>query len=336
MKYNHLGYTGIFTTDIALGTMTFGDPREKGTSPEESERIIHAYLDAGGNHIDTANVYNDGVSEEIVGKAIQGRRDSLILATKVNFANTEDPNRKGLSRNNIIKSAEESLKRLQTDYIDLYYMHCWDPQTPIEESLRAFDDLVTSGKVRYIGVSNFKVWQLMKALGYSDAMGWSRFVAAQYQYSLVVRDIEYEFVELCEEEGMGIMPWGPLGGGFLTGKYKRDKKPESGRIATHPDHTEEAWKRRNTDRNWAIMDAVREIAESHDVSPAEVAIAWTRQKTAVSSVIIGARTMPQLESNLKAAELNLSDEEMKTLDEVSALPERYPYRFQENYARKEP
>ena len=217
MRYRQLGRSGLLVSELALGTMVFGEDSQRSTLPEEAERMIHRFLDEGGNHIDTANVYADGRSEEIVGKAIQNKRGQVVLATKVRFRSGGDgPNNLGLSRYHIIRSVEDSLQRLTTETIDLLYMHSWDPLSPLDELLRAFDDLVTAGKVRYIGVSNFKAWQLMKALGLSDFKGWARFVAAQYQYSLVVRDIEAEFSDLCLSEGVGITPWGPLGGGFCN------------------------------------------------------------------------------------------------------------------------
>jgi aryl-alcohol dehydrogenase-like predicted oxidoreductase len=334
MQYRQLGRSGLFISSLSLGTMTFGDDRPKGTKEKEAHQIIHRYIEAGGNHIDTANVYNAGVAEEITGRALKGKRQDIILATKVNFPEGEGINDKGLSRHNIIRTVENSLRRMQTDYVDLLYMHAQDTTTPIQESLRAFDDLVRSGKVRYIGVSNFMAWRLMKALATSDAKGMERFVAAQYQYSLVKRDLEYEFQSLFAEEGLGLLPWSPLGGGFLTGKYKRDQQPEEGRIATHPDHTEEAWHRRNTAQNWTVIDAMKPITEAHNASYAQVAIAWAQQRPNVCSVIIGARTMPQLEDNLGAADLILAADEMDSLNHASRLPEQYPYRFLDNYEQK--
>lgn len=334
MKLKRLGNTGLLTTDICLGTMIFGEQSERSTPPKEAERMIHAYIDAGGNHIDTANVYADGRSEEIVGKAIKGKRSNLIVATKVNFAMGDGPNERGLSRHNIMQAVEDSLRRLDTDYIDLYYMHCWDDNTPIEESLRAFDDLVRQGKVRYIGFSNFKAWQAMKALSVSDAQGLERFVAGQYQYSLINRDIEYEYTDLFASEGIGMTPWGPLAGGFLSGKYKRGERPDDGRIATSNEDDEEAWHRRNTERNWNIIDAVGEIAESRGISYPQVALAWVRVQPTVSSVIIGVRTMAQLEDNLAATDIQLSEDELAHLDQASAMPELYPYRFLETLGRK--
>jgi aryl-alcohol dehydrogenase-like predicted oxidoreductase len=337
MKYKQLGRTGLLVSDICLGTMIFGEENARSTPAKEAKRMIHAYLDAGGNHIDTADVYAGGKSEEIVGEALQGRRSDVVLATKVRFPTGEGQNQAGLSRRYIITAVENSLRRLQTDYIDLYYMHCWDPLTPIEESLRAFDDLVTAGKIRYLGVSNFKAWQLMKALGLSDRNGWHRFVAAQYQYSLIKRDIEYEFTDLCQSEGVSLTPWGPLGGGFLTGKYRRDEKPTEasvGRIATTAEHTEEAWSRRNTERNWRILAAVEAIATSRKVTIPQIALAWLRVQPAVASVIIGARTMSQLTDNLGAAEIELTAVELAQLDEASTLPELYPYRMISAYGQR--
>jgi aryl-alcohol dehydrogenase-like predicted oxidoreductase len=299
--------------------------------------MIHRYLDAGGNHIDTANVYAYGKSEEIVGSALQGRRDKVILASKVRFATGEGPNQSGLSRLHIFDAVEASLKRLGTGYLDLLYMHCWDPFTPLEESLHAFDDLVRMGKIRYVGVSNFKAWQLMKGLGLCSANGWVRFIAAQYQYSLVKRDIEYEFIDLCLSEGVGLTPWGPLGGGFLSGKYRADQRPtmaSEGRLSTMPAETEESWTRRNTVRNWQVLEVIAKIAAELNVTAPQVAIAWLRHQPAVASVVLGARTMEQLEDNLKAGDLDLPGELLEGLNQVSALPEVYPYRFIKEYGSR--
>ena len=286
MKYYPLGRSGLLVSGIGLGTMIFGEHSARSADEPAALRLIHHFLDAGGNHIDTANVYAKGRSEEIVGKAIRDRRQQVVLATKVRFAMGAGPNDAGLSRYHILRSVDDSLRRLQTDVIDLLYMHCWDPLTPLEESLRAFDDLVTAGKVRYIGVSNFKAWQLMKALSISDRCRWARFVAAQYQYSLVERNIESEFSELCLTEGIGITPWGPLGGGFLTGKYRPDQRttlPEEGRLATQPESDKETWGRRNTERNWRILDAVDQVSKAHPGSTySQVALAWLAQPAVAS------------------------------------------------------
>ena len=219
---------------------------------------------------------------------------------------------------------------LGTDYVDLLYVHCFDPVTPLDETVRALDDLVRAGKVRYLGISNFKAWQLMKAQGLARELGATAFVAAQYQYSLVKRDVEYEFADLCPSEGLGLVPWGPLGGGFLTGKYT-ESGPTEGRIATTPDETEESWSRRSTARNWAILGLVRDLAARHGATPSQVALAWLLARPAVATVILGARTPTQLDDNLGALDVALTDEELAALEEVSALPELYPYRMIEEY-----
>jgi aryl-alcohol dehydrogenase-like predicted oxidoreductase len=339
MKYKQLGKSGLLLSELGLGTMIFGSTGENGTPAPDAERMIHQFLDFGGNHIDTANVYAGGRSEQIVGKAIKDRRSDIVLATKVRVPTGANPNSGGLSRFHIIQAIEASLQRLATDYIDLYYMHVWDPLTPLEESLRAFDDLVTAGKVRYIGVSNFKAWQVMKALAVSEKHNWVGFVAAQYQYSLVKRDIEYEFSDLCQTEGLGLTPWGPLGGGFLSGKYRPDRTPKTaseGRIATSSADLEEAWARRSTEKNWQIMSAVEEVAKQHAATHSQVALAWLKVQPAVSSVILGARTTSQLEENLKATGLELSSAELDHLNEVSKLPELNPYRMLEMYGKRNP
>lgn len=331
MHYRTLGKSGLLVSELALGTMIFGEEGWRGTDEATASRMIHHFLDAGGNHIDTANVYAGGRSEEILGRAIHDRRDQVVLATKVRFPMGKGPNAEGLSRYHILQSAEASLLRLQTDVIDLLYMHSWDPLTPLEESLRTFDDLVSAGKVRYIGVSNFKAWQLMKALSTSDAYGWVRFVAAQYQYSLVVRDIEREFIDMCQTEGVGVTPWGALGGGFLSGKYNPDKKPtnpDEGRLATARNDWEEAWMRRSNEQNWQTLSVMNEIVAAHSgATHSQVALAWLLSRPAVSSVILGARTMEQLEDNLAAVTLSISAEELARLDAVSALNDGYPYRM---------
>jgi aryl-alcohol dehydrogenase-like predicted oxidoreductase len=334
MEMRQLGRSGLLVSELCLGTMIFGENSPRSTPPEESLQLIYRYLDAGGNFIDTANVYADGRSEEIIGQSLNGRRNQVILATKIRHRRGKGANDIGLSRRHIMLEVENSLRRLGTDWIDLYYTHMWDPLVPIEETLRAFDDLVTAGKVRYIGVSNFKAWQLMKSLAVSDANGYARFIAAQYQHSLVVRDIEKEFVDLFHEEGIGSVPWGPLGGGFLSGKYRRGQKPASGRLATTPGQDEEAWDRRSTEQNWAVIDALGEIADSRGKSYSQVAIRWLLDRPEVSSVIAGVRTMAQLEDNLGAVGWSLSEEERARLDKVSAIQPGYPYRMMDLYGQR--
>ena len=336
MQYRRLGRSGLVVSDLCLGTMIFGETGPRSTPPDAAVRMVHRFLDAGGTFVDTADVYADGRSEEILGRALEGRRDGVVLATKVRFPTGEGRNDQGLSRHHVLRGVRASLRRLRTDAIDVLYVHCWDPLTPIDETLRALDDLVRAGDVRYLGVSNFKAWQVMKALGLSDARGWARFVAGQYQYSLVQRDIEHEFVDLAEVEGVGLVPWGPLGGGFLSGKYRRGERPSEGRIATATDEQAEAWTRRATDRNWRVVDAVGAVAEARGASYAQVALAWLRAQPAVSSVILGARTMAQLDDNLGAAELALSADELGALGEASRPPELYPYSMIETYGGRTP
>lgn len=337
MKYQRLGNSGLIVSDLCLGTMIFGEDGPRGTLPDVAKQIIHHYLDAGGTFIDTADVYAAGRSEEIVGRAVAERRDEVVLATKVRFPTGEGKNDAGLSRHHIMQGVYSSLERLKTDVIDVLYVHCWDSFTPLEETMRALDDLVTQGAVRYLGVSNFKAWQLMKALGISEANGYARFVAGQYQYSLVQRDIEYEFEDLVFSEGVGLTPWGPLGGGFLSGKYKRGERPESpdaGRIATATKEQAESWDNRATERNWQIVDAVGEVAEARGASYPQIALAWLRAQPTVSSVILGVRTLEQLKDNLGAADLELTQDELDALDAASKLPELYPYSMIETYGRR--
>ena len=335
MKFKPLGRSGLIVSELCLGTMVFGEDSTRAAEETTAVRLIHRFLYSGGNHIDNANLYAEGRSEEIVGKAIKDRRDQVVLATKVRFPMGEGPNELGLSRYHIMRSVEDSLRRLQTDTIDLLYMHAWDPLTPVEESVRAFNDLVTAGKVRYIAVSNFKAWQMMKALSVSDRHGWVRFIAAQYQFSLVERNIELEFIDLCLSEGLGIVPWGAIGGGFLSGKYRREESPQDGRLAMMPDDSEESWNRRNIDRNWRILDVMDDIVTTYDgLTHSQVALAWLLAQPAVDSVLIGIRTEAQLEDNLRAVEVQLSSDELARLNEVSAQEEGYPYRFLEMYAER--
>jgi aryl-alcohol dehydrogenase-like predicted oxidoreductase len=334
MEYKPLGRSGLMVSELCLGTMIFGEDSARGTDEPTAIRMIHQFLDAGGNFIDTADVYTRGRSEEITGKALKGRRARVVLATKVRGRMSDDPNDVGLSRRHVVAGCEASLRRLDTDHVDLLYAHLWDPLTPLDETLRAFDDLVTAGKVRYVGVSNFKAWQVMKALAISDAHGWARFIAAQYQYSLVVRDVEREFVSLFEAEGLGLVPWGPLGGGFLSGKYRPGDRPTEGRIAIMPDRTEEAWHRRATERNWAIVDAVGEIADVRGKTYAQVALAWLLARPTVVAPIVGARTPEQLADNLGAVGWELTPQELDRLSAVSAVEAGYPYRMMREYGAR--
>jgi aryl-alcohol dehydrogenase-like predicted oxidoreductase len=330
VEYRRLGRTGLMVSELCLGCMTFG--RE--ANEETSANMVSAFLEAGGNFIDTADVYSHGTSEEITGRAIRGVRDDVVLATKVRFPMGDGPNDVGLSRKHVLAGCEASLRRLGTDYIDLYQVHIWDAATPLEETLSALNDLVRAGKVRYVGVSNFTAWQLVKALGVSERRGFERFVSLQPQYSLVERNIERELLPACRAEGVGVLPWGPLGGGFLSGKYRRgERPPESSRIAGVPDEFEEAWARRAVERNWRTLDVVGEISEATGKSYPQIALNWLLQQEAVTAPIIGARTPEQLEDNLGATGWDLDREQVRRLSEASALEEVYPYRMIEGAQR---
>jgi aryl-alcohol dehydrogenase-like predicted oxidoreductase len=324
VEYRRLGRTGLMVSELCLGCLTFG--RE--LAEECSSEIIARFLGAGGNFIDTADVYAKGSSEEITGRAIKGVRDDVVLATKVRFPMGEGPNDVGLSRKHVISGCEASLRRLGTDYLDLFQVHAWDALTPLEEMLSALTDLVRAGKVRYIGVSNFTTWQLMKSLWISELRGLESFVCLQPQYSLVERNIEREILPVCREEGLGIIPWSPLGGGFLFGKYRRGERPPQGsRIAEAVEAMEEHWDRRATERNWDTLEIVAEICEETGESYAQISLNWLLRQEDVTAPIIGARTMEQLENNLSAAGWELSEEQVGRLSEASAIDEVYPYRF---------
>ena len=322
MEYRALGSTGTLVSELCLGCMTFGRELDE----DGSRELIKRFVDAGGNFLDTANVYSRGSSEEITGRAIKSMRDDLVVATKVRFPMGEGPNDVGASRKHIMAGAEASLRRLDTDYIDLYQIHCWDALTPLEETLSALTDLVRQGKVRYLGISNFTGWQIMKAMAVSDAHGFERFVTLQPQYSLVERNLEYELVPVCLDQGLGILPWGPLGGGFVSGKYRKgEQPPEGSRIADATSQMEESWERRANERNWRIIDVLGSIAEETDKSYSQVALNWLLNKPGVTAPILGARKLEQLEDNLGATGWRLDDKQMQRLDEVSEPPALYPY-----------
>ena len=326
MEYRQLGRSGLRVSTMTLGTMGFGGTgwaKAVGSLDVDAARaqIIMA-RDAGVNLIDTADVYSDGLSEEIVGKALGGDRDDVLLATKVRMPMGDGANDAGLSRHHIIRGAEASLRRLGTDWIDLYQVHEWDGQTPLEETLAALDHLVTSGKVRYVGASNYAGWQLMKALGVADRLGLTRFVSQQIYYSLQARDAENELVPLSIDQGLGILVWSPIAGGLLSGKYRRGVDAPAG--SRHLGEWDEP-PVHDEDRLYDTIDVLVAVGEAHGVSAAQVALAYTLAKPAVTSVIVGARTEEQLADNLAAADLTLSDDELARLDDVSAEPLRYPY-----------
>ena len=326
MQYRLLGRSGLAVSELCLGTMTFGNT----TSEHDSMDMIHRFLDCGGNFLDTANVYAAGRSEEIVGKTIQDRRSEVVLATKVRFATASHPNGVGVSRKHIMDGVEASLKRLQTDYIDLYQVHVWDHATPIEETLRALDNLVTSGKVRYIGCSNFFAWQLMKSLATSDWNRYVRFISIQPQYSLVSREMDREMLSLCLEENVGVIPWAPLGGGFLTGRYSREE-PSSGRLTTKLG--ESSWSNRASEHNFAVLDAVLNAAKELEKTPSQIALNWLLQRQGITSPIFGASTLEQFEDNMGSIGWTMPESVWNRLDEASALPSEYPNRFIAKFAR---
>ena len=325
MEYRRLGRSGLFVSTLTLGTMTFGGQGGFGkvgaTDVAGARRQVDMCLDAGVNLLDTANIYSSGESEEILGEAISGRRDDLILATKVRMSVGDGPNDTGLSRYHIIRECEESLRRLATDYIDLYQVHEWDGLTPLEETLEALDTLVRGGKVRYVGSSNYSGWQLMKALGISERLGLQRYISQQIHYTLQAREAEYELVPLAIDQECSILVWSPLAGGLLSGKYRRDRDASEGRHVAGWDEPPVY----DTDKLYDIVEVLVEIANDRGVSAAQMALAWLLGRPGVASVIVGARTDEQLADNLKAAELELSEEERRRLDKVSALPLIYPF-----------
>ncbi|MCF3141438.1 aldo/keto reductase [Paenarthrobacter sp. AR 02] len=318
MQYRTLGNSGAVVSNYALGTMTFGVE----ATEETSHAILDNYVAAGGNFIDTADVYSAGTSEEIIGRWLARRpeqRDLVVLATKGRFPMGKAPNDVGTSRRHLTKALDDSLRRLGVEQIDLYQMHAWDPITPLEETLRFLHDAVSSGKIAYYGFSNFLGWQLTKAVHVARAHGWNAPVTLQPQYSLLVRGIESEIVPASLDAKIGLLPWSPLGGGWLSGKYKRDEPPVGAtRLGENPTRGMEAWQARNDDpRTWDIVGAVGQIAADHGVSASQVALAWLADRPAVTSVILGARTVDQLMDNLAAAELELTSDETERLTHAS-------------------
>jgi aryl-alcohol dehydrogenase-like predicted oxidoreductase len=330
MDYRKLGPSGTIVSVHCLGTMTFGSEADEATS----FRLLDDFVAAGGNFIDTADVYSAGVSEEIVGRWLKARPTEarqMVVATKGRFPMGPGPNDVGLSRRHLGDALDASLKRLGVERVDLYQMHAWDALTPIEETLRFLDDAVSAGKIAYYGFSNYVGWHIAKATEIAKARGYSRPVTLQPQYSLLVRDIELEIVDACLDAGLGLLPWSPLGGGWLSGKYKRDQMPSGAtRLGENPNRGMEAYGPRNSEaRTWAIIEAVEDVAKSHGVSMAQVALAWVAARPAVTSVILGARTPAQLADNLGAVDLRLEAEEMERLTAISApMPPDYPYGVQ--------
>jgi aryl-alcohol dehydrogenase-like predicted oxidoreductase len=327
MRLNRLGNTGLFVSELCLGTMTFGGGEGMWKAigqvqQEEADGLLRTAIDAGINFIDTANVYSEGRSEEITGQAIRNlglKRDDFVLATKAFGQMGEGANNRGASRFHLMEAVKHSLKRLQLDHIDLYQIHGFDAATPIEETLRALDTLVTQGHVRYVGVSNWAAWQIAKALGISERLDLARIVSLQAYYTVAGRDLEREIVPMLRSEEVGLMVWSPLAGGLLSGKYSRDdEKSGDGRRANFD------FPPVDRDRTYTVIDAMRPIADAKGVSVAQIALAWLLHKPVVSSVIVGAKRTEQLEDNIAATKVVLSAEELAALDKVSALPAEYP------------
>ena len=327
MRYRTLGNSGCAVSELCLGTMTFGNETDEAGSHAQ----LDAFVEAGGNLVDTADVYTAGASEEIIGRWLAARpretSDRVVLATKGRFPMGTDPNDAGLSTRHLTRALDASLRRLGVDTVDLYQVHAWDPHTPLEETLRTLDGFVRAGKIRYYGFSNFAGWQLTKAVHVARSLGLAAPVTLQPQYSLIVREIEWEIVPAALDASIGLLPWSPLGGGWLTGKYQRDERPTGAtRLGVDPERGMEAWDRRGTSRTWDIVEAVQKIAEGRGVSMAQVALSWVTDRPAVTSTILGARTMEQLEDNLASVEVTLEADELRVLEEASDLrPTDYPY-----------
>ena len=341
MRHRPLGRTGIFVSELCLGTMTFGGTdgmwaKIGDLQQSDAERLVGAALDAGINFIDTADVYSGGASEQITGQALRNLnipRDQVVIATKVFGETGAGPNARGLTRSHILDGVKASLKRMQLDHVDLYQVHGFDPATPIEETLRALDQLVRHGHVRYIGVSNWAAWQIAKALGTSERLGLARFESLQAYYTVASRELEREIVPMLRSEGVGLMVWSPLAGGLLSGKYDRKMQAEAGsrRIAFDFPPV-------NKDRAWDCVDAMRPIAQAHGVSVAQIALGWLLHQPQVTSVIVGAKRADQLADNIGATKVRLSADELAQIDAASRLPPEYPgwmFERQGEYRRKQ-
>lgn len=341
MRHHPLGHTGLFVSELCLGTMTFGGTEGMwGTigklQQSEAEQLIGQALDAGINFIDTADVYAGGVSEQITGQALKNlkiAREDVVVATKVFGETGQGPNARGATRGHILDGVKASLKRLQLDHIDLYQIHGFDPATPIEETVRALDQLVRQGHVRYVGVSNWAAWQIVKALGISERLGLARFESLQAYYTVAGRDLEREIVPMLRSEGVGLMVWSPLAGGLLSGKYGREQQAEAGsrRIAFDFPPVDK-------ERAWDCIDVMRPIAQAHGVSVAQVALAWLLYQPQVTSVIVGAKRPGQLADNIGATQVLLTPAELEQIDKASRLPAEYPgwmFQRQGEYRRRQ-
>ncbi len=327
MDNRFLGKTGLKVSELCLGAMTFGREADEATS----HAMLDRFIEAGGNFIDTANVYAGGESEKALGRWLKGkRRDDVVIATKVRFPMGQGVNDIGLSRKHILASVEASLNRLGTDYIDLYQVHCWDAVTPLVETLSTLDGLVRSGKVRYVGASNFSGWQLQKAIDLSLAHGWELFRCLQPLYNLLDRDVEWELIPVCQNEGLGVIPWSPLRGGWLSGKFHRGMTapPADTRIKQATEQGwSESWDTYNTEDTWRVIDALEAVAKESGKSMAQVALNWVVNRPGVTAPIVGARTLKQLEDNLGAVGWSLTPEQTTRLNDASTKRLPYPYNF---------
>jgi aryl-alcohol dehydrogenase-like predicted oxidoreductase len=327
MDYRTLGRSGCAVSSLCLGTMTFGAESDEPTSHEMLDRFV----ESGGTLIDTADVYSKGISEEIIGRWLAARPSDLtervVIATKGRFPMGTEPNSLGLSTRHLTRALDASLRRLGVDQVDLYQVHAFDPHTPLDETIRTLDGFIRAGKIAYWGLSNFTGWQLTKAVHLAAALNCAGPVTLQPQYSLIVREIEWEIVPAVLDAGLGMLPWSPLGGGWLSGKYRRDQRPTGDtRLGENPERGMEAWERRGTDRTWQIIDAVQSVSEETGASMAAVALSWVTNRPGVTSTILGARTIEQLDANLASASLTLTPEQTAALDAASDLHATdYPY-----------
>ena len=333
MEYRRLGRSGLKVSAVSMGTFSFGGKGDfamvASQGVKEAQRLVDACIDGGINLFDTANMYSAGRSEEILGEVLEGRRDKILISSKARMRIGDGPNDEGVSRYHLIRECERSLKRLRTDHIDVYFMHEWDGLTPPEEMLSALDMLVSQGKVRYIGCSNYSGWHIMKALGVADLKNYPRFVTQQIHYTLEAREAEYELLPISVDQGLGVMVWSPLAAGLLSGAFRRDRKPQDSRQAA-------GWSEppiRDENRLWNIVDVLVEIGEARNVTPAQVALAWTLSRPAIASVVVGGLSEQHFRDNIAAVDLKLTAEELDRLNAVSRLPYIYPYWHQHNFAK---
>lgn len=334
MEYRQLGRSGLKVSAVSMGTFSFGGNGDfamvASQGVKEAQRLVDTCIDGGINLFDTANMYSAGRSEEILGEVLEGRRDKVLLSSKARMRIGDGPNDEGVSRYHLIRECERSLKRLRTDHIDIYFMHEWDGLTPAEEMLSALDALVSQGKVRYIGCSNYSGWHIMKVLGVADLRNYPRFVTQQIHYTLEAREAEYELLPISVDQGLGVMVWSPLAAGLLSGAFRRDRTPSDSRQAA-------GWSEppiRDKERLWTIVDVLVEIAEARGATPAQVALAWTLSRPAIASVVVGGLTEQHFRDNIAAVDLELSIQELERLNAVSRLPYIYPYWHQHNFAKE--